>query len=189
MTVFIIVGMPASGKNTARIYAESRGLPYFASGDLVRAEVAKRSLDPNPRNMSAVSTEMRGDDGLGVTRHVLETALSSGSSVVFMEGMRSWQEIEFAREQVPCVVVAFVAPRQVRLQRIIERGRSDDSPLGFKDRDMREISYGAAVPLALADEYILNTGTLDQALTGLHAIVSRYTGPIPRVKGSTGRGE
>lgn len=182
MTIFIVVGMPASGKNTARIYAESRGLPYFASGDLVRAEAEKRNLDPNPQNMSAISTEMRGDDGLGVTKHVLDTALGSGSSIAFMEGMRSWQEIELVREQAPCVVVAFLAPRQTRLQRIIERGRSDDSPHGFKERDMREIDYGAATPLALADEYVLNTGTLQVALNNLHTIVSKYAGPLPRAK-------
>ena len=41
MIIMIIVGMPASGKNVARIYADSKKIPYFATGDVVRSEVQK----------------------------------------------------------------------------------------------------------------------------------------------------
>jgi dephospho-CoA kinase len=67
MHLFVVVGMPAAGKNIARLYAESKGIPYFASGDAVRAEVKRRGLTPDAENMAAVSTAMRGEDGLGVT--------------------------------------------------------------------------------------------------------------------------
>jgi dephospho-CoA kinase len=173
--IFIIVGMPASGKNVARTYAESEDIPYSATGDIVRNEVRRRGIDPDPRNTSAVSTELRGEDGLGVTRLALASALESAKPVVFMEGMRSWPEIELIRSQSLCVVVAFISPRQVRLARIIFRGRPDDAPDDFGERDMREITYGTAVPIALADEYILNTGTIDDALRALDSIVRKYT--------------
>lgn len=174
MTIFIIVGMPAVGKNLARTYAERNGIPYFASGDIVRNTVKTRGLDPDAQNMAAVSTELRGKDGLGVTRHVLSAALQSGREIVFMEGMRSWPEIELIRRETVCVVIAFLAPRALRLQRIISRGRSDDSPDAFKERDMREIKYGAAIPIALADEYILNTSTMEEALGKIGHIVQGY---------------
>jgi dephospho-CoA kinase len=174
MIIFVIVGMPASGKDMARVYAESKKIPYFASGDIVRMEVKKRGLDPNPENTSIVSTELRGNDGMGVTRQVLASALESGSDVAFMEGMRSWPEIELIRKEVKCVVVAFLAPRHVRLNRIIYRGRSDDSPDAFKERDMREIAYGTSVPIALSDEYILNTGSTKNAINALGNIVKKY---------------
>ena len=41
MQIIIIVGMPAAGKNIARDYAAAKGYRYFATGDIVRAEVAK----------------------------------------------------------------------------------------------------------------------------------------------------
>lgn len=173
MTIFIIVGMPAAGKNLAGTYAENNGIPYFASGDIVRKVVRERGLDPDAANMAAVSTELRGADGLGVTRHVLAAALQSGHETVFMEGMRSWPEIELIRRETPCVVIAFLAPRALRLQRIISRGRSDDSPEAFEERDMREINYGAAIPIALADEYILNTSTMEEALEKISDIATR----------------
>jgi dephospho-CoA kinase len=175
MKIFVIVGMPASGKNIARQYAESKGLPYFGTGDLVRQEVSRRGLEPTAENTARISTELRGKDGQGVTRLALSAALESGSPVGFLEGMRSWPEIELIRRQADAVVVAFLAPRETRLRRILSRGRRDDLPGHFQERDFREIDYGAAVPIALADEYILNTGGMEEALRALDEIVKRRT--------------
>jgi dephospho-CoA kinase len=41
MKLFVIVGMPVAGKNIARTYAESKGYIYYATGDIVRAEVKR----------------------------------------------------------------------------------------------------------------------------------------------------
>jgi len=171
MKILIVVGMPASGKNIARSYAESKGLPYFATGDVIRAEVRRRSLEPSPENTAAVSTEMRGRDGMGVTRKVLQTAMETGKEVVFLEGMRSWPEIELIRQEGECTVIAFLAPRQTRRQRVTLRGRSDDVPDAFEERDAREIAYGTATPIALADAYVLNAGSLEDAFHALDGIV------------------
>jgi dephospho-CoA kinase len=174
MKVIIIVGMPASGKNVARLYAEERGIPYFATGDLVRREVTRRALEEDAETIARISTELRGRDGMGVTRLALAAALETSRPIVFMEGMRSWPEIELIRQEAEARVVAFLAPRKIRLQRILSRGRSDDSPSHFQDRDLREISYGAAVPIALADEYILNSGSMEDTVKALdHLLQTR----------------
>jgi len=177
MKIFVIVGMPAAGKNIARIYSKERGIPYHATGDLVRAEVKRRGFEGDAENTARVSTELRGEDGMGVTRMALETALNSGSPLVFLEGMRSWPEIELIREKADCTVVAFLAPKSLRRQRVAARGRADDSLAAFAGRDLREIGYGTAVPVALADEYILNTGTVEDALRELERIVDRAVAP------------
>jgi hypothetical protein len=52
-------------------------------------------------------------------------------------------------------------------------GRADDLPEQFQERDLREIDYGAAVPPALADEYILNTGGREEGLRALDEMVKR----------------
>lgn len=174
MTIFVIVGMPASGKNIARIYAESKNIPYYATGDVVRGEVKKRGLEPNAENTAGVSTELRDIDGMGVTRKALSLAVDKKSPLVFLEGMRSWPEIELIRSKATCIVVAFITPKSMRLNRIISRGRTDDSPDAFEERDMREIAYGTAIPIALADEYILNTGSMKDALTGLEKIIGNH---------------
>jgi dephospho-CoA kinase len=176
MKIFVIVGMPASGKNIARDYAQAKGIPYYATGDLVRSEVKKKGLPADSKNTAKISDELRGVDGMGVTRLALATALAEKGPAVFLEGMRSWPEIELIRDMAQCVVVAFLAPRGTRKQRIVSRGRADDSPEAFDERDMREIAYGTALPIALADEYILNIGSLADSLDTLDAIVKGHPG-------------
>lgn len=174
MKIFVVVGMPAAGKNLARDYATARGIPYYATGDLVRAEVVLRGIEATPDNMASVSTELRGADGMGVTRLALETALHADASIVMLEGMRSWDEIELIRQQATAVIIAFLAPLAMRRKRIIARGRSDDSADAFHERDQRELAYGTAIPIVLADEYILNTGTMEEAIQGLNDILEKY---------------
>ncbi|HET6490944.1 MAG TPA: AAA family ATPase [Syntrophales bacterium] len=173
MKCFIIVGMPAAGKDIARQVALTKGCPYFATGDIVRAEAARRGVQSDAESMARLSTELRGDDGLGVTRLALKAAVTSGAPVVFMEGIRSRQEIDLIGTQAEIVVIAFLASRAVRRARVLSRGRFDDDAAAFDARDRREIDYGLAVPIALADEYILNTGTAEQALSALAEIVER----------------
>jgi cytidylate kinase len=175
MKCFIIVGMPAAGKDIARQFARTKGYPYFATGDIVRVEAARREVSPDADSMARLSTELRGSDGLGVTRMALKTAVETGAPTVFMEGIRSKQEIDLIGVQAETVVVAFLAPKSLRRARVLSRGRSDDSAAAFDGRDWREIDYGLATPIALADEYILNTGTLEEALAVFGRIVERRT--------------
>ena len=175
MKIFIIVGMPAAGKNITRLYAGSRDMVYYSTGDIVRAEVKMRGLEVDAVTTSEVSDDLRGEDGMGVTRLALEEILKTGAEVGFLEGMRSWQEIELIREKADSMVVAVLAPTGLRLERVCSRGRADDSPADFDERDQREIAYGTAIPIVLADEYILNTGTMDDAINQLDAIVKKQS--------------
>jgi dephospho-CoA kinase len=175
MKIFIIVGMPAAGKNIARLYAESQDMVYYATGDIVRAAVKERGLEADAVNSSEVSDDLRGEDGMGVTRLALEAVLKAGADIGFLEGMRSWPEIELIREKAEGIVVAFLTPRNVRRERIVSRGREDDSPQAFDDRDKRELAYGTAIPIALADAYVLNTGSVDDAISQLGTIVREET--------------
>lgn len=76
------------------------------------------------------------------------------------------------RSKLPATLVAVVAPREARLDRVWKRGRADDAPAFFDERDQREIGYGIAVCIALADAYILNTGTVEEAMAQVENIVS-----------------
>jgi len=97
MKIFVVVGMPAAGKNIARTYAESKGMVYYATGDIVRSEVKKRGA-ADPVSTAKISDELRGSDGMGVTRLALEEILKTGAEAGFLEGMRSWPEIDLIRD-------------------------------------------------------------------------------------------
>jgi dephospho-CoA kinase len=173
MKLIVVTGMPAAGKNLAAQYAQAHQYPHFSTGDFVRAEIQKRGCMGDAETSAKVSTQMRGADGLGVTRIAVEEALRQKADLVFLEGIRSWPEIQLIRSKTPCTLVAVIAPRNMRLNRIKQRGREDDSADYFDNRDHREIEYGVAVCIALADAYVLNTGSLDDALLQLDEIVSK----------------
>lgn len=171
MKLIVVTGMPAAGKNIVAQYARMHQYPHFSTGDFVRAEIVKRGCKADPETSAKISTELRGADGLGVTRMAVEKALRQKADVVFLEGVRSWPEIEWIRSKASCTLVAVVAPRSLRLNRVKQRGREDDSAEHFDNRDQREIAYGVAVCIVLADAYILNTGSIDDALGQLDKIV------------------
>lgn len=173
MKLIVVAGMPAAGKNIAAQYAMAHLYPHFSTGDFVRAEIRKRGCLSDPETSAKISTEMRGADGLGVTRLAIEEALRQKTDFVFLEGIRSWPEIELIRSKTPCALVAVVAPRNLRLNRVKQRGREDDSADYFDDRDQREIKYGVAVCIALADAYVLNTGSIDDAMRQLDEIIKK----------------
>jgi dephospho-CoA kinase len=174
MKIIVIIGMPASGKDNARKYAEAKLYPYISTGDIIRAEVKKRGLAGNPDNMAKLSEELRGKDGIGVTQIVLSVALDKNADLVFLEGMRSWKEIELIKNNSECLILAIIAPRAIRLARVQQRGREDDSVEYFAKRDWREINYGLAACIALADDYVLNTGTIEEAFISIDEIVKKH---------------
>lgn len=174
MKIIVIIGMPASGKNTARKYAEAKQYLYISTGDIMRAEIKKRGLVANPENMAKLSEELRGKDGIGITKIALTVALNKNVDLIFLEGMRSWKEIELIKNNSECFLVAIIAPLAIRLARVQKRGRTDDSVEYFAKRDWREINYGLAACIALADDYILNTGTIEEAFICIDEIVQKY---------------
>lgn len=171
MKLIVVTGMPATGKNIAARYARTHQYPHFSTGDFVRAEICKRGYTADPETTARISTELRGADGLGVTRLAVGEVLRQKADFVFLEGVRSWPEIELIRSKTSCTLVAVVAPRNLRLDRIKQRGREDDSVDHFEKRDRREIDYGVAVCIALADAYVLNNRSLDDALEHFDEIV------------------
>ncbi|PKN84387.1 MAG: hypothetical protein CVU51_10620 [Deltaproteobacteria bacterium HGW-Deltaproteobacteria-1] len=178
MKIVLVTGMPAAGKNIAARYAQINQYPYFSTGDFVRAEIKKRGCRADPETSAKISTELRGTDGLGVTRMAVGKILRQTADIIFLEGIRSWQEIELIRDNTDCTLVAVVAPRHLRLDRVLQRGREDDSAEYFDIRDRREIDYGVSVCIALADAYVLNTGSIEYALGQLDDIVRNIKIPL-----------
>jgi hypothetical protein len=75
------------------------------------------------------------------------------------------------QSRADCTLAAVLAPRNLRLNRVKERGREDDSADYFEKREQREIDYGLAVCIALADAYVININSPDAALKQLDDII------------------
>ncbi|HEX2066703.1 MAG TPA: AAA family ATPase [Candidatus Thermoplasmatota archaeon] len=202
MRILGFTGMPGSGKSEAVQVARSRGHPVVRMGDLIWEEVERRGLPRDARHVGEVATAMREAHGKDVwsrrtverVRQLLDerhrapaplghagpagpAGVDEADFVVVIDGIRSHEEVEtFRKELGPrFVLVAIHTDPEHRFTRMVQRGRADDSPdpAVLRARDEREIGWGIARTIALADEMVVNDGTLEQFRERVGALLDR----------------
>ncbi len=163
-----ITGMPGSGKSEAVAVAQGRGYPVVRMGDLIWEEVERQGLPRESNHVGRVANEMRhihGDDvwAQRTAKRVRESA--EGQEVVLIDGIRSNHEVETFRQELgeDFVLVAIHTDPDERHARLTRRARDDDPVdiAAHKDRDSRELNWGIARTIAMADEMVVNDGDLD----------------------------
>ena len=97
--------------------------------------------------------------------------------VVLIDGIRSHEEVETFRQHLghSFVLVAIHTDPEHRFERMVRRARADDSPDKgvLQARDEREMGWGIARTIALADEMVVNDGTLEQFRARVAALLDR----------------
>jgi len=178
MKVVAFTGLPGSGKSEAVGVAEGAGMAVVRMGDEVRAEVARRGLPLNDENLGGTANEMREKEGMNVwarrcLRKIEEIISSgvaaggaggSGAGGIVIDGIRNIEEVEvFRRSMDNFVLIAVHSPPQTRYERLMERGREDDSLSidELRRRDERELGWGIGNVVAMADIIITNEGSLE----------------------------
>lgn len=171
MKIVATVGMPGSGKGVFEEVAQDLDVPVVSMGDVIRDEVSRRGLERTDENMGEVAVEMReqGGDAAVAERcvdHVRDAVEESEEGVVLVDGVRGQAEVERFREEFgeDLEVVAIEVPFEVRLERLRERGRSDDmsSEEELRMRDDRERGYGLDEAMEEADTVVENLGTINE---------------------------
>ena len=79
-------------------------------------KVRRIGLEANADTTERISAELRGPGGMGVTRLASATALQPHSDIVFPTGTRSRPKIELISANGDAVVIAFVTPKQLRIE-------------------------------------------------------------------------
>lgn len=161
-------GMPGSGKSEAMEVAKARGHPVVRMGDLIWDEVARQGLPRDAKHVGEVANAMRASHGKDVwARRTAERVrgVAAGHRLVLIDGIRSQEEVETFRKELghDFVLVAIHTDPDHRFQRMVARGRADDSSdvTVLRARDEREMTWGIARTIALADEMLVNDSTLD----------------------------
>lgn len=167
MRIIAFVGMPASGKSEASSIAHDRNIPVVNMGDVVREEAAKRGLPPTDENIGGTGTRLRKEEGMDViARRCVPRIRKLDSRVVVIDGIRNIDEINHFKEQFGSdfMLVAIHTPLETRLERVKNRGRSDDmdSIAKLELRDEREKSWGLGKAIGMADITIDNTSSLPE---------------------------
>lgn len=161
--------MPGSGKSEAVTVAILRGVQALRMGDVVWDEVRFLGLPLEAAEVGRVANEMRSTHGPGVWAQRTLERVDPDADLVVIDGLRSQAELDVFREALgdDFLLVMVYCPDDVRMERVVARGRDDDTYTeeAFRARDARELSWGLGEVIDAAEVTIINTGTIEE----LHA--------------------
>ena len=159
-----VVGLPGSGKSIVSEVAKELGIPTIVMGDVIRQTCIDRGLEINSENVGTVMVKIREEEGMNiVAKRTLPKLSEIEKSVVIIDGLRSFEEVELFRKHLnKFFIVAIHASPRTRYARIRKRSRFDDSKnlKVIQERDFREINAGIAKIIALADVMFVNEGRI-----------------------------
>ncbi len=176
--IICLTGMPGAGKSTIAGALKRRGLDVIVMGDAVRAEAARRNIEPTGPNLGKLMLELRQKNGPGAVADLIEQQImDSKTDAVVIDGVRSNAEIDRLRRHGRLRILAVHAAAPRRLDFLSGRGRSDDPKTrdGLDERDAREMGVGMSDSIALADETISNNDTsIDGLVETAHTMILRW---------------
>ena len=178
--ILAIVGMSGSGKSVVVDYLTDKGYPKVYFGGMIYKEMEKRGI---PRSEDGETEkkfreEIRQTEGKDwVVRQVIaetKDLIAAGQKRIVLDGVYSWTEYCALKHEFPRTLtfVAVVVDRAIRYDRVSRRpGRAFDAT-AIRERDRSEIeNLEKGAPIAMADYYILNNGTVDEATSRLSEIL------------------
>jgi len=165
MPVILLVGMPGAGKEEFVKVAREMGYEIIRMGDVVRDFVRDMGLELKDGVVGRIASEEREKHGIDIwAKRTVERVRESGRIII--DGVRCLEEVDVFRSHFGdnLHLVGIFAPRKMRFERILNRGRKDDvhSWEEFVAREMRELKWGLGNVFALADHMLLNTSTLEE---------------------------
>ena len=178
--IIAIVGMSGSGKSVAVDYLTDKGYPKVYFGGMIYNEKEKRGIERTPDGESEKKfrEEIRETEGKDwVVRQVIaETRdlIRAGQKRIVLDGVYSWTEYKILKKEFPTnlTFVAIVTDKKIRYERVAVRpGRAFDGA-AIRERDRSEIeNLEKGGPIAAADYYILNNGTIEESTARLDEIL------------------
>lgn len=169
--ILAIVGMSGSGKSVVVDHLTELGYPKVYFGGMIYKEMEKRGIERTEDGESEKKfrEEIREKEGKDwVVRQVIEETknlIAAGQKRVVLDGVYSWTEYRTLKREFPTnlSVLAVVVDKNLRYERVARRpGRAFDAA-AIRERDRSEIeNLEKGGPIAIADYYVLNNGTIDE---------------------------
>ncbi len=167
--ILAFVGLAGSGKSTAADYVTAKGYPKLYFGGVIYSAMEAAGIEITPENSQHFREEIRAKQGNDfVVKRVIKEAndlISAGQHKIVADGVYSWTEYKIMKQEFPgeLIVAAIVAPKHTRHRRLVNRPVHPLSQFEADQRDWDEIEkLEKGGPIAIADHYIINDGTLDE---------------------------
>ena len=175
--LYAIVGMCGSGKSIASDYLVSKGFNKVYFGGVTMDKLKEANLEVNPENEKMMREKLRSELGMGAFAIVLlpkiKECFNNGNTV--LDGVYSYDEVKILKENFSELkIIAIVCDKDIRYDRLSIR---EVGPLTNEEASARDIAevenIAKAPPIAMADYYILNNGTIEEYKTRLEEILER----------------
>ena len=180
MNVIAIVGMCGAGKSVASDYLESIGYKKVYFGGVTMEKLKESNLEVNPQNEKMMREKLREELGMAAYAKILLPRIKEYSKTdnTVLDGLYSWDELKVLKDEIPDLkVISIVCDKDIRYERLSKR---EIRPLTFEEamnRDLSEIeNIKKAGPIAYADYYILNNGSLEEYENRLKEILNLIGG-------------
>ncbi len=164
--IIAIVGMCGSGKSIASDILEENGYEKVYFGGVTLDKLKEKQLEVNPESEKMMREKLREDLGMGAFAKILLPKIKELSLTknVVLDGLYSWDEYKILSDELgkQLIVIAIVADKRIRYSRLEKREIRPLTKKEAKNRDLSEIeNIAKAPPIAYADYYVFNNGTID----------------------------
>ena len=178
--ILALVGMSGSGKSVAVSHLTDLGFPKVYFGGMIYKEMERRGILRTPdgeseKKFREMIRETEGKDW--VVRQVIEEVnrlIEAGQRRIVLDGVYSWTEYVTLKKAFPgeMIFVAIVLPKKLRYKRVAERPERPFNREEIMERDRSEIeNLEKGGPIAAADYYVLNKGTIEESNKDLDEIL------------------
>lgn len=179
--VIAIVGMCGSGKSIASDILVEKGYEKVYFGGVTMEKLKESNLEVTPENEKMMREKLRADLGMGAFAKILLPRIKEFAKTknVVLDGLYSWDEYLIIEEELKenLLVIAIVTDKQLRYSRLSSREVRPLTPEEAKSRDLAEIeNISKAPPIAYADYYVCNNGTLDEYKLRIDEILKEIEG-------------
>lgn len=178
--IIAIVGMSGSGKSVAVDYLTERGIPKVYFGGMIYKEMQKRGIEYSPDNEREFREKIRREEGKDwvVRQAIAETKdlINAGQKRIVLDGVYSWTEYKTLKHEFPgdLTFIAIVTSKPIRYERVAKRPERPFDATKIRERDTSEIeNLEKGGPIAAADYYILNDGSVEDLQSQLKQILHK----------------
>ena len=182
-----LTGTNGAGKTAVCDYLKTRGFCYLSLSDEIREELARQERPASRENLIEMGNQLRREGGAAVLAERVQAKLDSSFHWV-VDSVRNPAEVESLRRLPGFHLLHVDAPVEVRYERARERAdaRTPATLDQFRAEEERELhtddptTQQLLACYRLADERLINDGSLDALHARIDELIGRWSGHSPR---------
>ena len=176
--IIAVVGMCGSGKSIATDILEKEGWHKVYFGGVTYKKMAEEGIERTPDSERIFREKLREQYGPECYAKLLLPEIEEAVKTknVVLDGLYSWYEYKFLKEHLKenFKLLCIVVDKNVRYDRIAIRPERPFDNEKAIERDLSEIeNLYKGGPIAYADYYIFNNGTLEEYKKRLEEILKQ----------------